>query len=49
MKDIIVRGETVTLNLTTKHFASEQWMDWEEDGKKLANEVKKQNGNNSKI
>ena len=28
LKDLRVGDKIVTLNLTTAHFASEQWMDW---------------------
>ncbi len=40
MKDMMVRGEKITLNFTTKHFASEMWMDWEEDSRRVTDILK---------
>lgn len=36
MKDVKINGnEVIKLNLTTAHFASEQWMDWKQDRRTL--------------
>ena len=36
MKEITLEsGDKINLNLTTRHFASEQWMDWTQDRRRL--------------